>query len=62
MVWVPGGIFELGKELNPDIDGDYTPVSVVTLTGFYLSKYPVTQAQYEAVMGTNPSHFTGTND
>jgi formylglycine-generating enzyme required for sulfatase activity len=26
---------------------------------FYLGKYPVTQAQWEAVMGTHPSQFTG---
>src|SRR5207247_10221459 len=25
----------------------------------YLGKYPVTQAQWAAVMGTNPSHFKG---
>ena len=26
---------------------------------FYLGKYPVTQEQWEAVMGNNPSHFKG---
>ena len=32
----------------------------VTLThGFWLGKYEVTQAQYEQVMGENPSHFNG---
>ena len=34
----------------------------VTLTkGFYMGIYPVTQAQWKAVMGTDPSHFKGAN-
>ncbi len=33
----------------------------VTLSDFYMSKYEVTQAQYEAVMGSNPSSFSGTD-
>jgi len=38
------------------------PVHTVRITkGFWLSKYEVTQAQYARVMGSNPSHFTGSN-
>ena len=38
------------------------PAHTVTLTKpFYMSKFPVTQKQYEAVMGSNPSHFKGKN-
>jgi len=34
----------------------------VTLTkDYYISKYPITQAQYKAVTGTNPSYFKGDN-
>jgi len=29
---------------------------MVTLTGFYMGRTEVTQAQYQAVMGTNPSY------
>jgi formylglycine-generating enzyme required for sulfatase activity len=36
--------------------------TTVTLTeDFYISKYPVTQAQYRVVMGNNPSWFSGDN-
>jgi len=33
----------------------------VTVSSFFMGKYQVTQAEYEAVMGTNPSHFKGSN-
>ena len=37
------------------------PAHLVTLTRpFYMGKYAVTQEQYEAIMGTNPSRFKGT--
>jgi formylglycine-generating enzyme required for sulfatase activity len=48
MIWVEPGTFSMGQ------DGVATPVHEVTLTnGFYLGKYEVTQAQYEAVMTGN---------
>jgi len=58
MVYVSGGNFQMG---NPDTNigyDDERPVHTVTLTGFYIGKYQVTQAQYQAVMGTNPSYFS----
>ena len=62
MVWVPGGSFEMGRNMGTGGGSDTTPVHTVTLTtGFYMGKYEVTQAQYQAVMGTNPSSFTGEN-
>jgi formylglycine-generating enzyme required for sulfatase activity len=51
MVYVPGGTFQLGKNLGTGTGDDVTPVSNVTLTGFYIGKYEVTQAQWKAVMG-----------
>ena len=41
---------------------DEKPRHEVTISrSFYLGKYPVTQAQWEAVMGENPSYFEGPN-
>lgn len=44
--------------------GNYKAYEVpVTLTkGYYVGKYEVTQEQYQAVMGTNPSYFDGVDD
>jgi len=59
-VSIPGGSFRMG-----DISGggypDERPVHDVTLSGFEMSIYEVTQEQYESVMGSNPSYFSGTN-
>ncbi|MHC4505953.1 MAG: SUMF1/EgtB/PvdO family nonheme iron enzyme, partial [Planctomycetota bacterium] len=53
-VLVPAGEFSMGDE---DVA---KPVHNVKITKpFYLGKYEVTQAQYERVMGVNPSEFKG---
>jgi len=54
MVAVKGGTFMMGST-------DEKPVHQVTLSDFYIGKYEVTQAQWSAVMGSNPSHFKGDN-
>ena len=61
MVFVEGGTFQMGatSEQGSDAHGDEKPVHSVTLSDFYIGKYEVTQAQWKAVMGSNPSHFTG---
>lgn len=41
MVWVPGGTFRMGSEEQPD----ERPVHEVTVKGFWIYKYPVTQGQ-----------------
>ena len=50
MVFVEGGAFQLGKDLGTAATGDVTPVSNVTLSDFFIGKYEVTQAQWQAVM------------
>ncbi|WP_425420848.1 SUMF1/EgtB/PvdO family nonheme iron enzyme [Phaeodactylibacter xiamenensis] len=60
MVQIPGGTFTMGCQ-NEVRDGSCSgyemPAHQVTLSTFYLSTYEVTQAQWKAVMGNNPSHF-----
>ncbi|NLE55556.1 MAG: formylglycine-generating enzyme family protein [Lentisphaerae bacterium] len=56
---IPAGTFRMGSEKGV---ADEKPVHEVEITQpFYLGVTEVTQAQWEAVMGTNPSHFTGAN-
>jgi formylglycine-generating enzyme required for sulfatase activity len=57
MVYVPGGSFQMGSTSGGD--SDERPVHTVTLTGFYIGKYEVTQGQYQAVMGNNPASGRG---
>jgi formylglycine-generating enzyme required for sulfatase activity len=57
MVSVNNGTFELGRNLGTGGGDDVTPTSV-WIGGFNISKFPITQALYQAVMGNNPSHFS----
>ena len=61
MVYVPGGTFTMGATAEQDDDvWDWgKPVHSVTLSGYYIGKYEVTQAQWKAIMGKSPSWFTG---
>jgi len=62
MINVPGGSFQMGGDGLSDGDGlNSIPKHSVTLTSFFMSKTEVTQAQYQAVMGTNPSNYIGSN-
>ncbi|MDR1343397.1 MAG: formylglycine-generating enzyme family protein [Prevotellaceae bacterium] len=63
MVLVQGGTFEMGctNEQGSDCADDVQPVHSVTLSNFYIGKYEVTQAQWEALMDSNPSNFRGGN-
>jgi formylglycine-generating enzyme required for sulfatase activity len=58
MVYVPAGEFMMGSN-----DGhNEKPVHLVKIEqAFYMGKFPVTQEQYQAVMGENPSYFKGSN-
>lgn len=59
MVYVEGGSFTMGQV------GSYTDLTAephsVTLSPFYIGKYEITQEQWGAIMGNNPSVFKGSN-
>ena len=60
MVNLPGGTFSMGSPDNEaGHSNDESPQHRVTISGFAIGKYEVTQAQWKAVMGTNPSNFNG---
>ncbi len=54
MVFVEGGTFEMGSNFG---EADEKPIHKVTLSSFNIGKYEITQAQWKAVMGNNPSYF-----
>ncbi|GGA18208.1 hypothetical protein CYANOKiyG1_32590 [Okeania sp. KiyG1] len=60
MVKIPAGRFLMGSpETEAERDDNEGPQHYVDVPEFFMGKYPVTQAQWEAVMGNNPSRFKG---
>jgi formylglycine-generating enzyme required for sulfatase activity len=58
LVYVPGGTYRMGSPGGEGNENEHLQHSV-TVKPFYMGKYPVTQAQYQAVVGNNPSYFKG---
>ena len=56
MVAISGGRFMMG---SPEGEGSNNerPQHEVTVKPFFMGKYPITQAQWQAVMGNNPAQF-----
>ena len=58
LVHIPGGMFLMGAPYTQEGGLDQErPTHQVTIPDFWMGKYPVTQEQYQAVIGNNPSHF-----
>jgi len=55
-VYIPGGTFMMGSNHYSD---DEKPVHRVTVDSFWMGRFEVTQKQYEAIIGSNPSYFKG---
>ena len=63
MVYIEGGTFTMGATSEPYNDAyeNEKPINQVTVTSFFIGRYEVTQKEWEAVMGGNPSKFKGAN-
>ncbi|TAN44631.1 MAG: formylglycine-generating enzyme family protein, partial [Nitrospirae bacterium] len=61
MVLVKGGCYQMGDTFG-DGDSDEKPVHEVCVDDFYIGKFEVTQGQWQAVMGNNPSSFKNCGD
>jgi formylglycine-generating enzyme len=63
MALIPAGTFRMGNSTDhPDGDANEKPVHEVTITRpFLMGRTEVTQALYEAVMGSKPGYFNGPN-
>ncbi|MBT4087447.1 MAG: SUMF1/EgtB/PvdO family nonheme iron enzyme, partial [Deltaproteobacteria bacterium] len=53
-VFIKGGCYQMGDQFS-DGEPDEKPVHRVCVDDFYLGRYEVTQAQWEKIMGNNPS-------
>lgn len=63
MIPIKGGTFQMGDE-HGDLGETCRPLHLVSIKDFHLCKHPVTQAQWRAVMGSDPLelYFGGCND
>jgi formylglycine-generating enzyme required for sulfatase activity len=64
MVPIPAGSFDMGSNAASGVpyvnNGDAQPVHNVTISeAFWMGEHEVTQAEYQALMGSNPSYFPG---
>jgi Uncharacterized conserved protein len=63
MVFVDGGTFTMGATVEQEQEAfsGEKPSHQVTVSSFSIGKYEVTQEEWQAVMGSNPSQFRGPN-
>lgn len=58
-VLIKGGTFQMGSPEDEAWRSEDETLHTVTVSDFYMGCYEVTQAEYEAVTGENPSSFSG---
>jgi formylglycine-generating enzyme required for sulfatase activity len=61
LAFIPPGTFRMGSPSNEvdRLDNEGPQMSVTISRGFWMGRYLVTQGEYLALMGNNPSHFVG---
>ena len=61
MVYVEGGTFTMGatSEQSGEASFNESLTHSITLDSFYIGECEVTQAQWQKIMGNNPSYFKG---
>lgn len=60
LVYLGPATFLMGSPSNEvDRAGNETLHPVTLTRGFFIGKYPITQAEYQSVTGSNPSYFNG---
>ena len=59
MLYIEGGSFNMGSNEGSD---NKKPAHQVTVSSFYMSKYEITQSQWTAIMGNNPSKYATSFD
>lgn len=60
-VFIEGGTFQMGSPETESWRSDDETQHTVTVSDFYMSQYEITQAEYEEIIGSNPSNFSGSN-
>lgn len=58
-VLIPGGTFQMGSPETEAWRSNDESLHTATVSDFYMSRFELTQAEYEQVMGNNPSNFSG---
>ncbi len=60
-VLIKGGVFQMGSPESEAWRSADETQHTVTVSDFYMSKYELTQEEYEEITGSNPSNFQGDN-
>lgn len=58
-ILITGGTFQMGSPDTENWRSDDETQHTVTVSDFYMAPYEVTQAEYEEIVGSNPSSFSG---